>query len=149
MQKSPLEIAMSDTSDAASDDILLQHIYVRRSNRTKQAMTPSRSLNGPSADCASPHASSSSSRTNSFDKDRANDSSQDLMIFPEDVEPDDWLHSPDKSWKPTPYISSGRALKNFGGLLLVGCGVLLLFIGYPILYAVFEAFWVEAFYAKH
>ena len=59
-----------------------------------------------------------------------------LLLFPEDVEKDDWLHNPDPNEKDKRDcdIFSRRGLVNVGGLALITIGVLLLFIGYPILY---------------
>lgn len=58
-----------------------------------------------------------------------------LLLFPEDVEKDDWLHNPDPNEKDKRDcdIFSRRGLVNVGGLALITIGVLLLFIGYPIL----------------
>lgn len=59
-----------------------------------------------------------------------------LLLFPEDVEKDDWLHNPDPNEKERRDcdIFSRRGLVNVGGLALITLGVLILFIGYPILY---------------
>jgi len=59
-----------------------------------------------------------------------------LLLFPEDVEKDDWLHNPDPNEKETREcnIFTKRGLVNVGGLGLVTLGLLILFIGYPILY---------------
>ncbi|KAF2005298.1 glycoside hydrolase family 16 protein [Amniculicola lignicola CBS 123094] len=58
-----------------------------------------------------------------------------LLLFPEDVEKDDWLHNPDPNEKETREcdIFTKRGIVNVGGLALITIGVLLLFIGYPIL----------------
>lgn len=58
-----------------------------------------------------------------------------LLLFPEDVEKDDWLHNPDPNEKEKRDcdIFSRRGLVNVGGLALITIGVLCLFIGYPIL----------------
>nr|POE96429.1 putative beta-glucan synthesis-associated protein c23h3.11c [Quercus suber] len=59
-----------------------------------------------------------------------------LLLFPEDVEKDDYLHNPDPNerdrmnWAD---LFSKRGLMNVGGLGLITLGVLILFIGYPIL----------------
>ena len=59
-----------------------------------------------------------------------------LLLFPEDVEKDDWLHTPDPNerdkmnWAD---LFSKRGIVNVGGLLLITVGILILFIGYPIL----------------
>lgn len=58
-----------------------------------------------------------------------------LLLFPEDVEKDDWLHNPDPNEKETREcnIFTKRGFANVGGLALVTLGLLILFIGYPIL----------------
>lgn len=57
-----------------------------------------------------------------------------LLLFPEDVEKDDYLHNPDPSDKDRDCnIWNKRGAVNVGGLTCVTIGVLLLFIGYPIL----------------
>ena len=58
-----------------------------------------------------------------------------LLLFPEDVEKDDWLHNPDPNEKETREcnIFTKRGAANVGGLALVTLGLLVLFIGYPIL----------------
>jgi len=59
-----------------------------------------------------------------------------LLLFPEDVEKDDWLHNPDPNEKESREcnIFTKRGAANVGGLALVCTGLLVLFIGYPILY---------------
>lgn len=59
-----------------------------------------------------------------------------LLLFPEDIEKDDWLHNPDPNEKETREcnIFTKRGAANIGGLALVTLGLLVLFIGYPILY---------------
>lgn len=58
-----------------------------------------------------------------------------LLLFPEDVEKDDWLHNPDPSDRERGEcdVFSRRGLVNVGGLALITLGILALFIGYPIL----------------
>ncbi|KAL8935530.1 MAG: hypothetical protein Q9211_004650 [Gyalolechia sp. 1 TL-2023] len=58
-----------------------------------------------------------------------------LLLFPEDVEKDDWLHNPDPNEKEKREcdIFTKRAFVNVGGLALITVGILALFIGYPIL----------------
>ena len=57
-----------------------------------------------------------------------------LLLFPEYVEKEDCLHNPDPNDnKRDCYIFSKRGLVNIGGLVLITLGVLVLFIGYPIL----------------
>lgn len=59
-----------------------------------------------------------------------------LLLFPEDVEKDDYLHNPDPNERDKMNCAdlfSKRGLVNVGGLSLITLGVLVLFIGYPIL----------------
>ena len=59
-----------------------------------------------------------------------------LLLFPEDVEKDDYLHTPDPNEREKMNCTdlfSKRGLVNVGGLALITLGVLTLFIGYPIL----------------
>lgn len=58
-----------------------------------------------------------------------------LLLFPEDVEKDDYLHNPDPNDKePKCEIWSKRGLLNMGGLAIITIGILVLFVGYPALY---------------
>ncbi|KAI9799234.1 MAG: hypothetical protein M1833_004112 [Piccolia ochrophora] len=59
-----------------------------------------------------------------------------LLLFPEDVEKDDYLHNPDPNEKETNEcdVFTRRGMVNVGGLALITLGVLVLFIGYPVLY---------------
>lgn len=60
-----------------------------------------------------------------------------LLLFPEDVEKDDYLHNPDPSDKEKMKFSdlfTKRGVANVGGLALITLGLLTLFIGYPIMY---------------
>ncbi|KAK3675069.1 beta-glucan synthesis-associated protein [Recurvomyces mirabilis] len=59
-----------------------------------------------------------------------------LLLFPEDVEKDDYLHNPDPNERDKMNCAdlfSKRGIVNVGGLALITLGVLILFIGYPIL----------------
>jgi len=58
-----------------------------------------------------------------------------LLLFPEDVEKDDYLHNPDPNDKDSNEcdIWSKRGLVNLGGLAFITLGILVLFIGYPVL----------------
>ena len=58
-----------------------------------------------------------------------------LLLFPEDVEKDDYLHNPDPNDKEKRDcdIFNRRGLVNIGGLGIMMLGILLLFVGYPIL----------------
>lgn len=60
-----------------------------------------------------------------------------LLLFPEDVEKDDYLHNPDPNDKEKMKFSelfTKRGVLNVGGLALITLGLLTLFIGYPIMY---------------
>ncbi|KAF2768172.1 beta-glucan synthesis-associated [Teratosphaeria nubilosa] len=59
-----------------------------------------------------------------------------LLLFPEDVEKDDYLHNPDPNEKDKMDchdLFSKRGLVNVGGLALITLGILTLFIAYPII----------------
>ncbi len=58
-----------------------------------------------------------------------------LLLFPEDVEKDDYLHNPDPNGKEDRDcdIFNSRGLVNIAGLAVLTLGLLVLFIGYPIL----------------
>lgn len=58
-----------------------------------------------------------------------------LLLFPEDVEKDDWLHNPDPNdpEKRECDVFTRRGLVNVGGLALITFGILVLFVGYPVL----------------
>ena len=58
-----------------------------------------------------------------------------LLLYPEDVEKDDWLHNPDPNDKEERdcNIFNRRGFVNVGGLSLFVIGLLILFIGYPVL----------------
>ncbi|KAI9718197.1 MAG: hypothetical protein M1812_004187 [Candelaria pacifica] len=58
-----------------------------------------------------------------------------LLLFPEDVEKDDWLHNPDPNEKEKPEcdIFTKRGFVNVGGLAFITLGILVLFIGFPVL----------------
>lgn len=58
-----------------------------------------------------------------------------LLLFPEDIEKDDYLHNPSPEDKDRDCdIFSRRGLLNVGGLAFITIGLLVLFIGYPIAY---------------
>lgn len=59
-----------------------------------------------------------------------------LLLFPEDVEKDDYLHNPDPNDKDKldcADLFSKRGLVNVGGLALITLGILTLFIAYPVI----------------
>ena len=62
--------------------------------------------------------------------------SSGLLLFPEDVEKDDWLHNPDikDMDKRKCDIFHRRPLANLAGLIFLFLGLLALFIAYPLLY---------------
>jgi hypothetical protein len=58
-----------------------------------------------------------------------------LLLYPEDIEKDDYLHNPDPGGEPRDCnIWTRRGLVNVGGLFLMTLGILTLFIGYPAMY---------------
>lgn len=59
-----------------------------------------------------------------------------LLLFPEDVEKDDYLHNPDPNEKESRDcdIFTKRGFANVGALAIFALGLLVLFIGYPVLY---------------
>ncbi|THC89742.1 hypothetical protein EYZ11_010807 [Aspergillus tanneri] len=60
-----------------------------------------------------------------------------LLLFPEDVEKDDYLHNPDASdGEKDCDIWNRRGMINVGGLILLTLGFLMLFVGYPVITAV-------------
>ena len=65
--------------------------------------------------------------------------SSGLLLFPEDVEKDDWLHNPDIKDldKRRCDIFHRRPLANLAGLIILCLGLLALFIAYPLLYEIF------------
>ncbi|OJJ47090.1 hypothetical protein ASPZODRAFT_15773 [Penicilliopsis zonata CBS 506.65] len=57
-----------------------------------------------------------------------------LLLFPEDVEKDDYLHNPDPNDKDRDCdIFNRRGIINVGGLSILTLGILCLFIGYPVI----------------
>ncbi|KAJ5253865.1 hypothetical protein N7524_011045 [Penicillium chrysogenum] len=57
-----------------------------------------------------------------------------LLLFPEDVEKDDYLHNPDPADKDRDCdIWNRRGIVNVGGLAIFTLGLLVLFIGYPLI----------------
>ena len=57
-----------------------------------------------------------------------------LLLFPEDVEKDDYLHNPDPGGEPRDCdVFTRRGLVNVGGLFLLTVGLIMLFVGYPVL----------------
>lgn len=61
---------------------------------------------------------------------------ENLLVGPEEVEADDYLHNPDPNDKDTPdcNVCNRRGFWNILGLLLVTGGILALFVAWPILY---------------
>lgn len=57
-----------------------------------------------------------------------------LLLFPEDVEKDDYLHNPDPADQDRECDDCNRrGVLNVGGLVLLTVGILVLFIGYPVM----------------
>ncbi|KAJ5666729.1 hypothetical protein N7462_011138 [Penicillium macrosclerotiorum] len=62
-----------------------------------------------------------------------------LLLFPEDVEKDDYLHNPDPADMDRDCdVCNRRGMLNVGGLVFLTLGILTLFIGYPVIS------WVES-----
>jgi len=61
--------------------------------------------------------------------------SEGLLVLPEELESDDYLHNPNPSDRDRERcdIWTKRGLLNLGSLFLVAVGILVLFIGYPVL----------------
>ena len=101
----------------------------------------------------------SSSRAGSIDDDDLNTQtvaqkynitpSEGLLLYPHDVEKDDWLHNPQPGEKETRdcEIFGRRSLVNMGGLAFLGIGLAILFIIWPVLYDMphnlFSAEWLR------
>jgi beta-glucan synthesis-associated protein KRE6 len=110
----------------------------RRSSWDSDRSRESRGFDNPFADSRGP------SRTGSDDENVNTQTvsekynilpSAGLLLFPEDVEKDDYLHNPDPGGKePNDCdIFTRRGFVNVGGLALITLGILVLFIGYPVL----------------
>lgn len=120
----------------------LSRIASRRSSLDSEHSRDSRRLENPFADSRSP--SRSGSRADS-DDDNVNTQtaserfniqpSDNLLLFPDDVEKDDYLHNPDPEGREERDcdIWTTRGMANIGGLALITLGILTLFIGYPVL----------------
>lgn len=114
----------------------------RRTSWSSERSRDSRGYENPFADSRVP--SRAGSRADS-DDDNVNTQtvsekynilpSAGLLLFPEDVEKDDYLHNPDPSGKEDRDcdIWTKRGIVNVGGLALIALGVLVLFVGYPAL----------------
>ena len=114
----------------------------RRSSWDSERSRDSKGFENPFADSRSP--SRSGSRAES-DDDNVNTQtvsekynilpSAGLLLFPEDIEKDDYLHNPDPKGKEERDcdIWTKRGIVNVGGLAMITLGILVLFIGYPVL----------------
>ncbi|OJJ76368.1 hypothetical protein ASPBRDRAFT_51991 [Aspergillus brasiliensis CBS 101740] len=59
-----------------------------------------------------------------------------LLLFPEDVEKDDYMHNPDPNDRDIVCdVWNKRGLVNLGGLLLMTVGFVVLFVAYPVIAA--------------
>lgn len=57
-----------------------------------------------------------------------------LLLFPEDVEKDDYLHNPDPAGEQRDCdVFTKRGFVNIGGLGIIVLGILTLFVGYPVM----------------
>jgi beta-glucan synthesis-associated protein KRE6 len=113
-----------------------------RSSWDSERSRDSRVLENPFADSRSP--SRSGSRADSDDENVNTQTvserynilpSAELLLYPTDVEKDDYLHNPDPKGKDERDcdIWTARGIVNVGGLALITLGILTLFIGYPVL----------------
>jgi hypothetical protein len=59
--------------------------------------------------------------------------SSNLLLYPNDKEADDDLHDPTTGMENDNNFWNTRGLINLGGLGLITLGILVLFIGFPIL----------------
>jgi len=58
-----------------------------------------------------------------------------LLLFPEDVEKDDYLHNPDPDGEPRDCnVFTRRGMVNVGGLAMMTLGIVVLFVAYPVLF---------------
>lgn len=92
----------------------------------------------PFADSRSPsHASSEEDNVNTQTVSEKYNimPTEALLLFPEDVEKDDYLHNPDPADRERDCdICNTRGLFNVGGLALMTIGIIALFIIYPVTY---------------
>lgn len=114
----------------------------RRTSWSSERSRDSRGFENPFSDSRGP--SRADSRADS-DDDNVNTQtvsekynilpSAGLLLFPEDVEKDDYLHNPDPNGKEERDcdVFTRRGLTNVGGLALLTVGILVLFIVYPVL----------------
>jgi hypothetical protein len=58
-----------------------------------------------------------------------------LLLFPDEVEKDDWLHDPSSDVKEEREcgVFSRRGIINVGGLGILTLGIMFLFVGYPVM----------------
>ena len=120
----------------------LSRFASRRSSWDSERSRDSRVFENPFSDSRSP--SRSGSRADS-DDDNVNTQtvserfnilpSEKLLLYPEEVEKDDYLHNPDPKGREERDcdIWTTRGIANIGGLALITLGILTLFIGYPVL----------------
>lgn len=109
----------------------------RRTSWSSERSRDSRGFENPFADSRAP------SRAGSDDNDVNTQTVSEkyniypaagLLLFPEDVEKDDYLHNPDPGGEKRDCdVFTRRGLVNVGGLLFLTIGLLVVFIGYPIL----------------
>lgn len=112
----------------------------RRTSWSSERSRDSRAYENPFSDSRGP--SRAESRAES-DDDNVNTQtvsekynilpSAGLLLFPEDVEKDDYLHNPDGKEDRDCDVFTKRGIINIGGLVLITLGILVLFIGYPVL----------------
>jgi hypothetical protein len=113
----------------------------RRSSWDSERSRDSRGFDNPFRDSTSRPGSRADSDDDNVNTQTVSEKynilpSAGLLLFPEDVEKDDYLHNPDPNGKDDERecdIFTRRGFVNIGGLALITIGILTLFIGYPVL----------------
>jgi beta-glucan synthesis-associated protein KRE6 len=113
----------------------------RRSSWDSERSRDSRGLDNPFRDSSSRPGSRADSDDDNVNTQTVSEKynilpSAGLLLFPEDVEKDDYLHNPDPNGKDDERecdIFTRRGFVNIGGLALITLGILTLFVGFPVL----------------
>lgn len=125
--------------DVASNDYSAPSVSSRRSSFSSERSSRMGPFTSPFDDSRSPSRAGSSDdegvNTQTVSEKYNITPSAGLLLYPEDVEKDDWLHNPDPGDKDnlTCDIWNRRGLMNMGGLAILVLGLLFLLIGYPIM----------------
>lgn len=126
-----------DTSPLRSP--ALSSFSSRRSSWESDRSKDSRGFENPFRDSSRSRPGSRGSDSNEINTQTVSEKynilpSAGLLLFPEDVEKDDYLHNPDPNGEPRDCdVWNRRGLVNVGGLAVMTIGLLALFIGYPVL----------------